>query len=242
MNKRAGSLTGILLLLFTPRALAQGRPAAMSEMPQLTISVYDYAGVPASFLIAAEADVERIFRRAGLETQWLNCGRKAGAQEPKACPIVDGTHLVVKILPHALSPQARKRSEVLGAATVDEKGTSYYAYAFYDRVRQLAEERRLGHELLGAVVAHEIGHLLLGSNAHSVSGVMCGRWERKERRDISDGAMGFFPEQARAMRDRVRQRWVEQTALAQFVSGAQDNGTREPAAMGATAQRDEVPQ
>jgi hypothetical protein len=83
--------------------------------------------------------------------------------------VTDPTHLVLKILPHALSAQVRDRGDVLGEAIVDERGVGYYAYAFYDRVQRVAEERQLGHALLGAVLAHEIGHLLLGSNCHTRS-------------------------------------------------------------------------
>jgi hypothetical protein len=30
--------------------------------------------------------------------------------------------------------------------------------------------------MLGSVMAHEIGHLLLGSHAHAISGIMRGHW------------------------------------------------------------------
>ena len=36
--------------------------------------------------------------------------------------------------------------------------------------------------ILGCVIAHELGHLLLGSNGHSVTGIMQPRWEAKQVR------------------------------------------------------------
>ena len=32
--------------------------------------------------------------------------------------------------------------------------------------------------ILGCVITHEVGHLLLGSNSHSGSEIMQGQWER----------------------------------------------------------------
>jgi hypothetical protein len=87
--------------------------------------------------------------------------------------------LVLKILPHAMSVQARDRADVLGTAALDEKGVGFYGYAFYDRIQRLAEGRRLSPTLLGHVLAHEIGHLL---------------YDRFHARDVA-------PEQARTLFD-----------------------------------------
>jgi hypothetical protein len=84
------------------------------------------------------------------------------------------------------------RDDVLGDALLDERGVGYYAYAFYDRVQRIAEEHGLGHALLGNVLAHEVGHLLLGSKSHSVSGIMAAHWNGEELRRVSEGTMFFF--------------------------------------------------
>jgi hypothetical protein len=204
VNKILGTCIALAFLAVIPLAPAQTPPATTSVSGDLTISVHDFADVPTALLALAEAEATRIFRQAGLETVWLNCGPKREGVEPKACRIADGTHLMLKVLPHALSAQVRDRSEVLGTALLDEKGTGYYAYAFYDRVRQLADDRSLGYALLGDVFAHEIGHLLLGSNSHSLSGIMCARWKDKELLNITIGAMTFVPAQSRMMQDRLR--------------------------------------
>jgi hypothetical protein len=94
--------------------------------------------------------------------------------------------------------------DVLGTAYPDEKGAGYFAYVFYDRIQELAQRRRLGHALLADVMAHEIGHLLLGSTSHSASGIMCAHWNYEELRKVSEGAMSFIPSQSRIMLDRLR--------------------------------------
>ena len=66
--------------------------------------------------------------------------------------------------------------------------------------------------ILGCVIAHEIGHLLLGSNSHSVSGIMQGRWERRQVRQAVTGTLLFTPEQAKLIQAEAQTRMRLQTA------------------------------
>jgi hypothetical protein len=199
-------------------------PAEAPRMADITISVYDYANVSTGLLVAAEEDARRVFRQAGVETVWATCLPKLEKIQPSDCYTVDTTHLMLKILPRAISAQARDRSDVLGTALVDGKGVGYYAYVFYDSVRRVAEERKLGHALLGDVLSHEIGHLLLGSNSHSVSGIMSAHWYGEDLRRISEAAMLFTPSQARMLRDRLESHKVD----IPFVTRATGRGPEAP--------------
>jgi hypothetical protein len=83
-----------------------------------------------------------------------------------------------------------------------------YADVFFEHVEQLREEKpgvNLG-TILGYVMAHEIGHLLLGSNSHSRSGIMQGEWHGDQLRSIALGELLFTAEQAERMRERVAAR------------------------------------
>jgi len=125
---------------------------------------------------------------------------------------------MLKILPHALTAQVRHRDDVLGYALLDEKGTGYYAYAILDHIQAL--EQRLGLALMGDVFAHELGHLLLGSNAHSVSGIMSAHWHGTELRNISQGSMCFLPSQSRLMK-RMASRQVDSPPVTLATESAQ---------------------
>jgi Zn-dependent peptidase ImmA (M78 family) len=59
-----------------------------------------------------------------------------------------------------------------------------------------SEPRVLRH-----VMAHELGHLLLGSNAHAEIGIMRPRWFGQQLRAVERGALFFSPEQALLMRN-----------------------------------------
>jgi hypothetical protein len=52
---------------------------------------------------------------------------------------------------------------------------------FYDQAKELAVDKKLIlPQILGSVTAHELGHLLLGANRHSTSGLMRAVWSREE--------------------------------------------------------------
>jgi len=208
----------LLTFLAVPAFAFAQNPSTTSLSSEISISVHDYADVPTPLLAAAEDQAREIFRRAGLETVWMNCSPKLEKVEPGSCYFSDTTHLTLKISPHAMNAKVRDRIEVLGTAYPDEKGAGYFAYVFYDRIQELAQRRRLGHALLADVMAHEIGHLLLGSTSHSASGIMCGHWNYEQLRNVSEGAMAFVPAQSRIMRDRLRVRQSERMDLTALVS------------------------
>jgi hypothetical protein len=187
---------------------AQNPPTTATLSPEVSISVHDYADVPTSLLAAAEDQARNIFRHAGLETAWANCSPKLEKveAEPRSCYFSDTTHLTLKISPRAMNALVRDRMDVLGTAYLDEKGAGYFAYVFYDRIQELAQRRSLGHALLANVMAHEVGHLLLGSTSHSVSGIMCAHWNYEELRKVAEGSMSFLPVQSRTMQARLRAR------------------------------------
>ena len=59
-------------------------------------------------------------------------------------------------------------SRCSGTAYPDKKVSRVLCVCLlYDRIfKELAQRQRLGHALLADVMAHEIGHLLLGSTSH----------------------------------------------------------------------------
>jgi hypothetical protein len=75
------------------------------------------------------------------------------------------------------------------------------AYVFFSRIQQQAELGELPLEIvLSHAVAHELGHLLLGSNSHAVRGLMQSRWSSEQMRKATQGNLQFTPDQARLIR------------------------------------------
>jgi hypothetical protein len=49
-------------------------------------------------------------------------------------------------------------------------------------------------------MAHELGHLLLGTNSHSPTGLMRADWRTKDLTDMAQGGLVFSNEQAQKMK------------------------------------------
>ena len=110
------------------------------------------------------------------------------------------TRLAVRIAPQSAS----SASEVFGVAFLSDEGTGCYSDVFYDRARELHADWNVGlSDILGNVMAHELGHLLLGSNSHSAAGIMRAQWQGEELHRLSRGSLWFTSEQASHMRGKL---------------------------------------
>lgn len=196
---------GISLVFLTLSGLCPAQ-----EQSVITISVQNYADVPPNILAKAEAEARRNFQQAGIQTVWVNCSLSPEVEKVDAagCSIVNSTHAVLKIVQVPIHPQFAESSDVLGAALVSENKTINYAYAYYGRIQKLNRFGGMEYAPLAAVFTHEIGHLLLQSRSHSLSGIMSARWDNDEFRQISRGAMRFTPDESKLMRSLVEQRAV----------------------------------
>ena len=65
--------------------------------------------------------------------------------------------------------------------------------------------------ILGCIIAHELGHLLLGSNSHSDTGIMLARWEVNQLRQLMMGGLLFTPGESKRMGLEARSRTDRQS-------------------------------
>lgn len=76
-----------------------------------------------------------------------------------------------------------------------------YVDVFWTRAQQLHTSSAVDlGRILGSVMAHEIGHILLGASSHSASGLMQARWGSDELDRIAVGTLFFSLEQSQRMR------------------------------------------
>jgi hypothetical protein len=94
--------------------------------------------------------------------------------------------------------------EVFGVAFLSDEGTGCYSDVFYDRALELHADWNVSlSDILGNVMAHELGHLLLGSNSHSGAGIMRAHWQGEELHRLSRGNLRFTSEQSNHMRGKL---------------------------------------
>ena len=189
----------VRLLAFSTSTFAEDEPAA-----SITILVYNYAEVSPRTLTGAEREADRILNRAGVRAVWFDCsGKQPTIDVESVCKSGWGTrNLALRLLSrHATN---KFQDFTFGFAVIPGLASVYYGDAAL-----LADRDEIRPQLpilLGCLIVHEVGHLLLNSSNHSATGIMQARWERKQIRQSLTGVMLFTPQQATLMREEVRKR------------------------------------
>jgi hypothetical protein len=93
---------------------------------------------------------------------------------------------------------------VLGVAPGHQNRRDLAVWAFYARIENTGTMRGIDPGvLLGYVIAHEIGHLLLPYDAHSESGIMRAAWDKAQATNAVMGTLTFDRGQAALIRRSV---------------------------------------
>jgi hypothetical protein len=196
----AAALMALAALPFPQKACAA--PAA-SDLA-ITVRVYDYTQASPPILDRAEREAGRIFGEAGLRIIWLDCSPEHATAVPHdPCQkAIEDEDVRLRIL---LAPIGNAlQDSAFGFAIAPAIATVYYETALgFARYDERGFEAPI---VLGCVIAHELGHLLLGSNGHSVSGIMRPRWDRVDIQKALMGAMLFTPKQARLIQAEMHSR------------------------------------
>src|SRR5687768_6121264 len=157
--------------------------------PTVTVRVYKTSLRPSEFRSASER-AARVLRAAGIAVSWVQCWSGGHAQVSLSAdcerPLTQSDFIVHLI--HAADPNSASHPESLGFSLIDEQaGTGTVATVYTDRVAMLARKAGVnGVDLLALAMAHEIGHLLLGTSQHAARGLMRERWSHTEvRRRLS---------------------------------------------------------
>jgi len=152
------------------------------DRARVQVRVYDTAVMSAADQTVALRAATGVLAAAGIDITWLPCGRAEASTNPPACAApMAHDELSVRLVRLAGTPSARGELR-LGYSLVDTRvAEGALATVYVDRVEWLV--RQAGHDgatVLGFAVAHEIGHLLLGTNHHGSAGLMRAVWSRSD--------------------------------------------------------------
>src|SRR5688572_14034172 len=133
------------------------------EELSLTLRIHDYSSVPSDSLSRATAIVTRMYEKIGVRTEWMGVARPAERRDASRrrdeTPPRPAAQLTIIILTPEMAARAHVAEHVLGYAAVPDEGMGSIAFAVYERVRAAARKIPANEaELLGFVMAHEIGH------------------------------------------------------------------------------------
>jgi hypothetical protein len=194
------------MLFMSLAAATNAGVSSAGPLPAPTVSVrtYNYAAVPRTTLLAARVEADHIFQRAGISLVWVDC-RVSVAEDGPACtePLLPGRDLMLRLVDRP--PVDGARVVVLGESMLDReaRGGVLITIDMFP-VRAIEEQASSpSGTLLGRAVAHEIGHLLLGSGDHPRIGLMRALWSHDELSGLKPAHWGFSAREAAHMRQTV---------------------------------------
>ena len=209
MNKQTRNATLTLLALALQITVeAASHPSDQAQpSPTINVRIFNYAGVSNADFTKAQKEASRIFRRSGIQVNWIECEAvKSSAANPRCTAKTNEDDIILRILPREMV--AAKRHSEFGVALVPPNGGfGKYASIYFARVEEYADRWQASAGLLlGHLAAHELGHLLLGVNSHADSGIMNVPWSRGKLERASLGTLLFTPREATKMQRQVSER------------------------------------
>jgi len=200
------------LILVSAVAIAEpvlSRPVADApQRPQPTIKlrVVNEARADRRTLDKSHEEAAEILSRAGIRLMWLECSSGGGdfASENPCQKDSGAAEFWMRI---TANQPSRTTKGVLGYSELGGDGPSNSGGVFYPAIQELADSFHLrSGEILGAAMVHEVGHLILGADAHSQTGIMFPHWGREQFILISVGHLHFAPQQAKLLQREVSRR------------------------------------
>jgi hypothetical protein len=182
-------------------------PAAIAETASddavVRVRLYADRQVDDALLRRAQSDASRLLSSAGVANAWRICNA------PDACPPVPETVPIVVILSSKGRPSGRENCGMAAHGTNDREGSVVISVPCVAGVafRLSRHSAMRGNPLLlmprhddlvGAVMAHEIGHLL--GLRHAPTGLMRATLEAADLAALRRGQLGFSQQEAARMR------------------------------------------
>jgi hypothetical protein len=182
---------GCWILAATVGAGAQKEDA----QTEVVIRVSAPGNISIMVLAPAKAEAATVLRAAGIQVRWGTVG--AGKHEVRECSgnVVEVIDLVVvERSDHQDHPGALGYSLPFAAS-----GTR--VVIFYDRVA--AQQTKPSATILGFAMAHEVGHVLRGTDGHTPYGVMRAHWNELDYSRMDAHVLKFAAGDADSMRQRL---------------------------------------
>jgi hypothetical protein len=170
----------------------QSAEAQIPGRSTLRVVLTDMVEMPADALERAKEEAVRLFERSRIDLVWIDA---------ETC---HARCLFVRVIAKPIGTKGLRNPFVVGVAPGTPEIRGKFAWVFYDRIRAYSAELGLAaSQMLGHVIAHELGHLLLPHEAHSLAGVMRPAWDRAQVNGAVKGLLAFTPDQADLIRARL---------------------------------------
>ena len=178
-------------------AAAVGAGAQKREVqPEVIIRVSAAGNIPIMVLAPAKREAAAVLRNAGIRARWETLGGRSqekGGECPKsAADVID-----------VLVMDRGNKNDHPGALaySLPFAPSGMRVVIFYDRIA--VQSTTPNPTIMGFAMAHEIGHVLRGTDSHNLSGVMRAHWDERDYSLMAAHVLNFSEDDADSMRRYV---------------------------------------
>jgi hypothetical protein len=140
--------------------------ATAQGQPEIVLHLMNYAVLSREVLDETKVRVASVYKIIGVRTTWIDSERRADQRQ-------DGRlHLTVLLLSKDMAEKKISAEGLKDGVLGQAHHPSGRASIFCERIATMPGAPTYFPIPLGDVIAHEVGHLVLGSNSHSRSGIM----------------------------------------------------------------------
>lgn len=174
----------ILFVLLQSALVTSPVDAAGTKRTNLVVRTYDAFHVAAADWEAAISGAATILDTAGIGVEWVHCSSYRAGEPDSGPPRCTLPYARNEVTLRVIDRPVQGPADVilLGDSMLDRSVRSgTLATIYLDPVERLARTARVTTgTVLARAMAHELGHLLLGTNTHSARGLMRPVWTAEE--------------------------------------------------------------
>jgi hypothetical protein len=186
-----------VLSIARPQLSAAGQ--CLPNRPAVTVQIRDYARVKDKSLTKAKEIVARMYQRAGVGIEWLGDISQDARLTPFPTEAEESrdpaAQLTIDIVTASIAKRRGYSDDVLGFVSVPrEGGMGRIGYVVYERIKDVAAGGSSSTgDILGIIIAHDIGRLILGAGSGTFSGVMTRTWSLDGLQRVNPMKLAFTP-------------------------------------------------
>ena len=188
---------GVIFLILSLPLHARSEPAPATT---ITVLVYNYVHVSHATLAAAEREANKILGAAGAQAAWIECLDQPLTLDAKDLCQKGWTAQIPGL--RFISGSNKFQDAEFASTAIPVLSTIYY-----EKIARRAHRENADAGLpvfLGCIVAHELGHILLGDPVHSATGIMQPQWGHPQFHQALTGNLLFTRQQATRIQAQAR--------------------------------------
>jgi hypothetical protein len=200
----------ILVLGMMVQAISSGRDRVMPEnpdgaQPEVLVRVFGVGAVSGLTMAQGEVVAKQILASAGVRIRWVVSAVPRGPKlQSAACENAPAVETIDIRFTYSM-PAEYKRGVLAEARPFAKCGVRITV--FFDRVSRIFDLRLAPDAtILGHVLAHEMGHVLLQLQSHSETGLMKARWNDHDFVQMRSKKFAFTPEEIAAIQSNLAKR------------------------------------